>query len=146
MSKEKSTPKISNIFSAKINDTPQSNKRTSSTLRPADGENIAKKQPPAKEENVWMENKTDLQLILHEFKSLKDTIDSRVMRLEAAISKQEDKLTEELLKLEDTLSRNTSEATAEIEKSIIKNSLDIAAVLNENKLLQKENDELKDRI
>ena len=92
------------------------------------------------------ENRTDLQLILHEFKSLKDTVDSRVLRLEVAISKQEDKLSKELQKLEDTLSKNTSEATAEIEKSIIKNSLDIAAVLNENKLLRKENNELKDRI
>ena len=90
------------------------------------------------------ENRTDLQLILHEFKSLKDTVDSRVSRLEATISKQEDKRSEELQKLEDTLSRNTSEATAEIEKSVTKNSLDIAAVLNENKLLRKENDELKD--
>ena len=92
------------------------------------------------------ENRTDLQLILHEFKSLKDTVNSRVSRLEAAISKQEDKLSEELQKLEDTLSKNTSKASAEIKKSVIKNSLDIAAVLNENKLLRKENDELKDRI
>ena len=144
MSKDKSTPKISDIFSAKTNDTPQSNKRTSSTLSLVEGESIARKQPPAKEGNVQTENRTDLQLILHEFKSLKDTVDSRVSRLEAAISKQEDKLSEELQKLEDTLSRNTSKATAEIKKSVTKSSLDIAAVLNENKLLRKENDELKD--
>ena len=49
-------------------------------------------------------------------------------------------------RLEDTLSRNTSDATAEIEKSVTKNRLDIVTVLNENKLLRKENDELKDRI
>ena len=146
MSKDKSTPKISDIFSAKTNDTPQSNKRTSSMLSPVEGESNAKKQPPAKEGNVQTENRTDLQLILHEFKSLKDTVDSRVLRLEAAISKQEDKLSEELQRLEDTLSRNTSKATAEIEKSVTKNRLDIAAVLHENKLLRKENDELKDRI
>ena len=111
-----------------------------------EGESNAKKQPPAKEGNMQTKNRTDLQLILHKFKSLKDTVDSRVSRLEAAISKQEDKLSEELQRLEDTLSRNTSEATAEIEKSVTKNRLDIAAVLHENKLLRKENDELKDRI
>ena len=48
MSKEKSTPKISDIFSAKTNNTPQYNKRTSSTLSPAEGESTAKKQPPPK--------------------------------------------------------------------------------------------------
>ena len=112
MSKENSTPKISDIFSTINDDTPQSNKRTSSTLSPAEGESTAKKQPPAKEEKEQMENRTDLQLILHEFKSLKDTVDSRVLRLESAITKQEDKLSTELQKLEDTLSRNTSEATA----------------------------------
>ena len=144
MSKDKTTPKISDIFSAKTIDTPQSIKRISSTLSPVEGESNAKKQPPVKEGTVQTENRTDLQLILHEFKSLKETVDSRVSRLEAAISKQEDRLSEELQRLEDTLSRNTSDATAEIEKSVTKNRLDIVTVLNENKLLRKENDELKD--
>ena len=65
MSKDKSTPKISDIFSAKTNDTPQSNKRTSSTLSPVEGESNAKKQPLAKEGNVQTENRTDLQFFMN---------------------------------------------------------------------------------
>ena len=107
---------------------------------------LQKKQPPADAEEENTEKRTDLQLILHKFKSLKDTVDSRVSRLEAAISKQEDKFSEELHKLKDTISRNTSEVTAETKKSVTKNSLDILAVLNENKLLHKENNDLKDWI
>ena len=52
MSKDKTTPKISDIFSAKTIDTPQSIKRTSSTLSPVEGESNAKKQPPVKEGTV----------------------------------------------------------------------------------------------
>ena len=146
MSKDGVTPKISDIFNAKVNDTPQSNKRTSSTLSPAEGESNAKKHPTPCTVEKGMDNKTDLQLILQEFKSLKESVNNKVSSLEVAISKQEGKLFDELHKLEESISRNTNETTAEIKKSVERNSADILAVLTENKLLRKENNDLKDRI
>ena len=146
MSKDKSTPKISDIFSAKNIDTPNSNKRTCSTLSPAECESTAKKQPLSTSDETHIERSTDLQLILHEFKSLKETVDNRVSRIESAIIKQEDKVTEELQKIENAVAKTTKEITSEIKTTVTKNSLDIVKILHENKLLHKENNELKDRI
>ena len=87
-----------------------------------------------------------MQLILHEFKSLKDTVDDWVTRLEAAIIKHEEKFMEELHKLENTISKNRSEVAAEIKSSVAKISLDIQDVLKENKILCKENSNIKDRM
>ena len=106
MSKDKSTPKISDIFSSKTNDTPNSNKRTCSTLSPSECKSTAKKQPPIITDERQTERQTDLQLILHEFKSLKDTVDNRVSRIESAILKQEDKVAEELQKIENAVVKN----------------------------------------
>ena len=92
------------------------------------------------------EEKTDLQLILHEFKSLKDTIDNWVTRLEVAITKQEEKFTKELHKLEDAILKNRSEIATEIKNKVEKNTLDMQHIMNENKYLCKENSSLKDRM
>ena len=117
-------------------------------LSPTEEENSTKKQVTEKATadaaNQNQDGRTDLQLILHEFKSLKDTVDDRVTRLEAAFTKHEEKFTEKLPKLENTISKNRSEVAAEIKSSIAKISLDIQDVLKENKILHKENSNLKD--
>ena len=105
------TPKISDIFNPKSQETPQSIKRSSSMLSPAEDENNAKKQVTEQSmgkasigtHSQIHEDRSDLQLILHEFKSLKNTVDDRVTRLEVAITKQEEKFTRELHKLKDTI-------------------------------------------
>ena len=53
---------------------------------------------------------------------------------------------EELHNLENTISKNRSEVVAEIKDSVVKNSLDIQDVLKENKMLCKENSNLKERM
>ena len=153
MSKHMSTPKMLDIFNLKSQDTPQPQpvKRISSMPSPTEAENTTKKKYVTEKTttnaaNQNQDGRTDLQLILHEFKSLKDTVDDRVTRLEAAITKHEEKFTEELHKLENTISKNRSEVAAEIKSSIAKNSLDIQDVLEENKILRKENSNLKERM
>ena len=63
-----------------------------------------------------------------------------------AITKQEEKFTRELNKLEDTISKNRSEIVTKIKCKVDKNKLDIQHVMNENKHLCKENSSLKERM
>ena len=49
-------------------------------------------------------------------------------------------------KLEDTISKNSSEIAVEIRSKVVKDTLDLQNVINENKLLCKENSSLKERM
>ena len=77
---------------------------------------------------------------------MKETVDDWVTTLEVAITKQEEKFTQELLKLEDAISKNRSEIVTEIKNKVEKNTSDMQYIMNENKYLCKENSGLKDRM
>ena len=118
-------------------------------LSPAEDKINAKKQVTEHTKDTpshKQDEKTDLQLLLHEFKSLKETVDYWVTRLEVAITKQEEKFTEELHKLEDAILKNRSEVVTEIKNKVEKNTLDMQYIMNKNKYLHKENSSLKDRM
>ena len=149
MSKPKQdTPKISDIFSNKSSDAVQPLKRTSSTLSPS--ESI----PNTKKQNININDKCDdkpdymkiLEPLLNEFKSLRESVDSKVGSLEDAILKQREEVLKDLHKIETSLNAHKEELAKSVQCDIEDNKRNICNIIEENRLLQKENNSLKDRI
>ena len=145
---KQNTPKISDIFSNKSSDAVRPLKRTSSTLSPS------KSIPNTKKQNINISDKCDdkpdymkiLKPLLNEFKSLRESIDSKVGSLENAIFKQREEVSKDLHKIKTSLNAHKEEVTKSVQCDIEDNKRNISNIMEENRLLQKENNSLKDRI
>ena len=144
----KSTPKITDIFGNKAPDTSHSIKRTSSTLSPLDDDPDAKKPNTSDWENG--PNKIDytqfLEPLLTQFKSLRESVENKMGSLEDAISRQQEEVSKDLHKIEASLTKHRAEITQELKGEILDNKCSSSHIEEENRILRKENDALKDRI
>ena len=152
MEQKTGTQKITELFSSKSFDTNQSQKRPSSALSPLDKAQENKNQNVSLEnnDNIGIQPKHEykelLEPLLLEFKSLRESLDSKVSNLEAIIEKQCEEVSSELHKIESTITIHKCEVMQGCTNRIEKNSQDIKSLLDENKILKCENISLKERI
>ena len=139
------TPKIT-LLTTKTMDHRNSVKRTSSAISPIEQETTMKKpnidftmansEPMLPRSVVPQPDFHDLiEPIMCEFKSLKDTM-----------ATQEGKISEELSQLKTVIKKQKEEIVSEINVTVDTNSRNIVKVLEENKELRRENNELKDHM
>ena len=123
-----STPKIMDIFTNKLSDSPQSTKRLCSQLSPTDDD-----QQPKKANIIPGENDNDiptnyvqlLDPLLIQFKSLRESVDNKVGSLENAIHQQRKEVSDELHKIDCSLNRHKEEITQQLHCEIQSNKDDI---------------------
>ena len=152
MEQKRETQKITELFNSKSSDANQSQKHPSSALSSPDKAQENKKQnaPLENNDNIRIQPKHEykelLEPLLLEFKSLRESLDSKVSSLEAIIEKQCEEVSSELHKIESTITIHKREVMQECTNRIEKNSHDIKSLLDENKILRCENMSLKERI
>ena len=143
------TPKITDIFNSKTPSSPQTIKRTSSQLSPANDDQQTKKQNTNTnmDEHVASTNYTQLlDPLLSQFKSLRESVDNKVGSLEQAIQQQRKEVTDELHKIETSLIQHKEELTQQFKSDIQENKDNISRIVLENTSLKKENAALKERL
>ena len=137
------TPKITDIFNSKTPSSPQTVKRTSSQLSPADDDQQTKKQNTNVDEHTSSINYAQLlDPLLSQFKSLRESVDNKVGSLE----QQRKEMAEELHKIETSLIQHKEELTQQFKNDIQENKDNISHIVTENKCLKKENAALKERL
>ena len=143
------TPKITDIFNSKTPSSPQTVKRTSSQLSPADDDQQTKKQNTNTyiDEHVSLTNYAQLlDPLLSQFKSLRESVDNKVGSLEHAIQQQRKEMAEEIHKIETSLIQHKEELTQQFKNDIQENKDNISRIVIENTCLKKENAALKERL
>ena len=143
------TPKITDIFNSKTPSSPQTVKRMSSQLSPADDDQQTKKQNTNAniDEHVSSTNYAQLlDPLLSQFKSLRESVENKVGSLEQAIQQQRKEMAEELHKIETSLIQHKEELTQQFKNDIQENKDNISHLVIENTSLKKENATLKERL
>ena len=142
------TPKITDILSSKQHQSPQASKRTSSQLSPSEEDQQNKKYNPCISERVTTTSNFSqlLDPLLSQFKSLRESVDNKVRSLKNTIQQQKKEVTEELHKIESSLSQHKDELNRQFKEDIQENKESIKRIVNENILLKKENTALKERL
>ena len=143
------TPKITDIFNSKTPSSPQTVKRMSSQLSPANYDQQTKKQNTNTniDEHVSSTNYAQLlDPLLSQFKSLRELVDNKVGSLEHAIQQQRKEMAEELHKIETSLIQHKEQLTQQFKSDIQENKDNISHIVLENTSLKKENAALKERL
>ena len=143
------TPKIMDIFNSKTPSSPQTIKRTSSQLSPANDDQQTKKQNTNTNMDEHVASTNYIQLLdplLSQFKSLRESVDNKVGSLEQAIQQQRKEVTDELHKIETSLIQHKEELTQQFKSDIQENKDNISRIVLENTSLKKENAALKERL
>ena len=143
------TPKISEIFTNKVLDSPQATKRPSSQLSLIDDDQHSKKPNTncdGNENNLTSQFTQLLDPLLTQFKSLRETVNSKASSLENAIQQQRIEVSEELHKIDCSLNRHKEDITQQLHGEILSNRDNIQHIVEENKNLKRENTILKERL
>ena len=152
MEQKAGTQKVTELFNSKSSIANQSQKHPSSALSLPDKAQENKKQNVSLEnnDNIGIQPKHEykelLEPLLLEFKSLRESLDSKVSSLEAIIQEQYKEVSSELHKIESTITTYKHEVMQECTNGIEKNSHDIKSLMVENKILRCKNMSLKERI
>ena len=130
-----------------------SNKRSSSALSPIEKGHQNKKANMEKgDESQQLEDsnmgnlKSLLQPLIEKVDELRDMVDNKYAKLETAISTQKQEVSEELHKIDESISRQTDEIWGSLMTWIEENNRKVQWVLDENTTLRKENASLKERL
>ena len=119
-----STPKIMDIFTNKLSDSPQSIKRLSSQLSPTDDDQLPKKANIISDEDnndIPTNYAQLLDPLLIQFKSLRESVDNKVGSLENAIHQQQKEVSSKLHKIDCSLNRHKEELTQQLHCEIQSN-------------------------